>query len=235
MTVPVRRIPRQRRRDVGARLGFVYLILTRPVDLLGNIRPGPPEVGYIGQTRYPELRAAQHRADQPFADLIVNIIIIDQGVWDKAQLDAREEMWIRAGAEVGGRRAQLPRYNHDHNLGNPDRVEVWRAVEQRQRREPGWQPSPKSGARPTLPRVRRPAPRGHLDMWWQRNRWWVAAWSALWGVCVVLAWWAGAGSWSGMDEARNALLLGTRGWAVVVWRAVKARKPRRRRRSGRRR
>lgn len=233
MVTTARRIPRQRRRPLLARPGRLYLILTLPVDAFGNVIPGPPEVGYIGQTRQQVWqRGDQHRACQPFADIIVgDVLLLDQGVWTDEQLSAREEMWIRNGVSVGGRPRQRPRYNHDCNLDNPDRIEIWRAVEHRQRREPGWQP-PKDRA--WVPRQRvpvRPArTRPGVVGWWERHRWWVAGWVALWLLLTAGMWWVGAGSWSGWRESRNAALLGTCAWTVIAWRAWKGRRPARRRR-----
>ncbi|MEV2239550.1 hypothetical protein [Micromonospora sp. NPDC049891] len=153
-----RGVPRPR--PVGERRrSVVYGIPTLPVDKrTGKVIPGaPPVVGYIGksvQTVWE--RQEQHRTDQPFSDLICGgSWPIEEGYWTAAELDAREQWWIRNGAVlVAGQQPQRPVYNYEFNTDNPDRIEVWRAKEHRQAREPGWQPgksSPRAAVRSQRP------------------------------------------------------------------------------------
>ncbi|WP_307934740.1 hypothetical protein [Salinispora arenicola] len=158
MAVPQVNGPRQRTFRPAPhvkRRGVVYCVLTRPVDANGAPIPGAaPEVGYIGQSRQTAWqREQQHRASQPFSDLIVGgAFVLEEGQWDDATLDAREQWWIRHGASVvpGGPR-QRPRYNYDHNLTNPARIEIFRAQQHRRTREPGW-----TQQRNRVPRQRAP-------------------------------------------------------------------------------
>lgn len=241
MTVrPTNRASHRRRDPQQRRWSVVYGIPTLPVDSNGRVIPGePPVVGYIGQSvQTVKQREAQHRATQPFGDIICGgAWVIEEGLWTQAELDARERYYIRHGAQlVPGQPAQRPIYNYEHNLDNPHRVEIWRAVEHRQTREPGWQPPPKDHVR--IPRQRRagvgrPARARRAAGWWQTHRWQVYGWAALWLLLCAGMWWAGADSWSGWQELRNAIVLGSCAWAVIAWRVWQARKPRRRR--GRRR
>ncbi|MFG1846796.1 GIY-YIG nuclease family protein [Micromonospora carbonacea] len=241
MSTPVRRIPGPRRPTNLARPGRIYVILTRPVDQQGQVLPGPPKVGYIGQTRQQVWqRADQHLAEQPFGDLIVDVLLLDQGTWTDAQLDDREGMWIRAGVSVGGRPVQRPRYNYLCNLENPDRIEIFRAVQHRQHREPGWQPPPKGARIPTQRRAAstvRPRRVSPLSRWWGRHRWQVVLWASVWVLLFAGAWWAGADTWSGWAETRNAAVAATVATAAIGWRRWKLAGTRRRRskRRGRRR
>ncbi|MEU0078500.1 hypothetical protein ABZY58_11440 [Micromonospora tulbaghiae] len=146
MSAPARpRVPRPRRPVGDRRWSVVYGIPTLPVDSDGRVIPGAaPVVGYIGQSvQTVKQREDQHRADQPFGDTICGgSWVIEEGLWTQAELDARERHYIRHGAVlVLGQPAQRPVYNYEHNLDNPQRIEVWRAREHRQVRQPGWQPS----------------------------------------------------------------------------------------------
>ncbi|MER7166738.1 hypothetical protein ABT336_11840 [Micromonospora sp. NPDC000207] len=238
---PTGRIPRQRTGGDERRRSVVYGIPTLPVDrATGAVIPGqPPIVGYIGKSvQTVWQRQQQHRDSQPFSDLICGgSWPIEEGYWTPAVLAAREEWWIRHGAVlVAGQKPQRPVYNYEHNTGNPDRIEVWRAVEHRQRREPGWMPPAKDGT----PRTPAAAP-GPVARWWadrQRNvaRWWVkhrariAAWTALWLALSVGAWWLRtSGTWTGLGAVGEAAGLGSCAWAVIAWRVHKGTRPRRRR------
>ncbi|GGM27402.1 hypothetical protein GCM10011608_10190 [Micromonospora sonchi] len=217
----------------------MYGIPTLPVDkTTGQIIPGrPPIVGYIGksvQTVWE--RQEQHRADQPFSDTICGgSWVIEEGYWTADELAGREEWWIRNGvALVPGQKPQRPVYNYDFNLDNPDRIEVWRAKEHRQAREPGWQPQnprvprqrgPRPGGRPAR-RTRRRAP-VWLSRWWRRHRARVIGWTAVWALIVGGVWWLGSGYWASWEEPRNAAVLGSLGWLLAWWPNRKRRRRRR--------
>ncbi|MER7331725.1 MULTISPECIES: hypothetical protein [unclassified Micromonospora] len=188
MSAPTRpRVPRPRRPAGERRWSVVYGIPTLPVDRDGRIIPGaPPVVGYIGQSvQTVKQREDQHRADQPFGDTICGgSWVIEEGLWTQAELDARERHYIRHGAVlVPGQPAQRPVYNYEHNLDNPHRIEVWRARQHRQVREPGWQPA--SG------RVDVQATGG---VGWAGRGWWLARQPAAWWLllAVVAVAWVGS-------------------------------------------
>ncbi|MEV5211302.1 hypothetical protein AB0K35_27900 [Micromonospora sp. NPDC053740] len=225
--------PHVRRRSV------VYGIPTLPVDENGRVIPGaPPIVGYIGksvQTVYQ--RQEQHRDDKPFSDLIVGgSWVIEEGFWTDAELSAREQWWIRNGAVLllGGK-PQRPVYNYEFNLDNPNRVEVRRAVEQRQAREPGWVKPVKGSFVPrqrtygppqNVARVVRRRPRYR----WTRRRVRAAVLAVVWLVMFAGFWWAGWDVWPGWYGPRNSAV----GASVVMASAAAAwqwaSKPKRRRR-----
>jgi hypothetical protein len=220
------------------RRSVVYGIPTLPVDKrTGQILPGmPPVVGYIGKSvQTVWQRQQQHRDSQPFSDTICGgSWVIEEGYWTDAELAAKEEWWIRNGvALVPRQKPQRPVYNYEHNTTNPDRIEVWRAREHRQAREPGWEPSS-----PGIPRQRasRPARKQSrrapvwLSRWWRRNRWPVVGWSLVWGLLVAGIWRVGADVWQGWDEPRNAVVLGSLVWLLSWWAARPKRRRRRRRR-----
>lgn len=192
-----RGVPRPR--PVGERRrSVVYGIPTLPVDKrTGKVIPGaPPVVGYIGKSvQTVWQRQEQHRADQPFSDLICGgSWVIEEGYWTADELAAREEWWIRNGvALVSGQKPQRPVYNYDWNLDNPHRIEKWRAIEHRQLREPGWQPG-----------------HGRVDVRraagtdWTGRIWWLVRKPITWWAVIALtfigwvahlpraAWWDGA-------------------------------------------
>jgi hypothetical protein len=214
----------------------VYCIPTAPVDRAGRIVPGPPVVGYIGQTQQTvKQREGQHRDDKPFGDLIVGgSWVIEEGWWTEAELDARERHYIRRGvALMRGGRPQRPIYNHDHNLGNRARVPIPRQVRQRQVREPGWKP-PKPGRGLRVPRQRS----GTIG--WGRGpqmpKWKVRllAVATQWLLTAVGLWWLWADSWYGLEGAKHAA-----GWSAALvafgWTMVYLRRGKRQRRRGRRR
>lgn len=233
MTVQRQRPAGERRRSV------VYCILTRPVDTHGIPIPGAaPEVGYIGQSRQTAWqREQQHRANQPFADLIVGgSFVLDEGQWDDATLDAREQWWIRHGASVvpDGPR-QRPRYNHDHNLANPARIEIFRAQQHRRTRQPGWTPQQHRVPRQRSPHRVRPIvqqpsrSRSLLRRWWLRRRALIAAWSAVWLALFAGTWLAAGEAWPGWAGPRNAAVSATLASLGLLW-LHQGRKPKRRRR-----
>ncbi|MDG4792035.1 hypothetical protein O7626_40175 [Micromonospora sp. WMMD1102] len=206
---------------------------------------GQVVVGYVGKSRQTvKQREEQHRDCQPFSDTIVGgSWTIEEGWWTDAELDAREQYYIKHGVTLApGQAPQRPVYNYEFNTDNPDRIEIWRAVEHRQRREPGWVPPPKD----RVPRPRRAsgpqtptrASRSRLARWWDRRRWWVSGLAVLWLAFFAVGL---RGSWLLWDELRIApaaavacapfaVVWGSIGYARVRrwWRRVT--RPRRRRR-----
>ena len=94
---------------------------------------GKRVLGYIGETvRMPLVRLLEHVNEQPWSDTIL-AWEVDPGVY-------RGKPAVLA-AEKAAIESERPLYNYEHNLGNPDRVEVWRAREQRLARDPHWRPA----------------------------------------------------------------------------------------------
>jgi hypothetical protein len=225
-----------------ARRGAVYGIPTLAVDAAGMPIPGVIVVGYVGKTRQTvKQREDQHRACQSFGDLIVGgSWVIEEGFWTEAELNEREQYYIRNGvALVPGGVPQRPVYNYDHNLDNPNRIEVWRAREHRQARQPGWQPVVKvprqRGARPALV----VKSRSRLARWWQRRRWWAAGLGSAWTTLFAAVLWMVLPTKQGTDAVASAAFWATLPFAFVqgeIWRRrVRAwwrrtTRPRRRRR-----
>jgi len=141
-------------------------------------------LGYIGETaRLPFQRLMEHVYDQPWSDTIIG--------WEVDPVTYRGKAAVLA-AEKAAVERERPLYNYEWNLGNPQRVEIWRAREQRQAREPGWQP-PVKGTR--VPRQRRTtsaaAPTVTTPAWawaweWTPQRIKVAAWAAGWLLIAVV-------------------------------------------------
>ncbi|MEU8158063.1 hypothetical protein AB0B94_30790 [Micromonospora sp. NPDC048986] len=230
---------------VVRRRSAVYGIPTLPVDSAGRVVPGPPVVGYIGQTAQTvKQREDQHRETQPFGDVIFGgSWTIEEGYWTQAELDAKEEWYIRNGAVlVPGQSPQRPVYNYIHNTENPKRIEVWRAVEHRQVREPGWVQSAKGERVPQQRAVAYPARvaapvRYGAWAWFRRHP---AAQVAVVLLVVFGALvWASAGRLDGWDPAGAGLagVAGVFGLALVdgrtwarLWRELTGTRRRRRRR-----
>jgi hypothetical protein len=191
---------------------------------------GKVRLDYVGQTQQRlRSRENQHRDDQPWNDLIVGSpFVLEQGVWDKGELDRRE---------IAAIRRLRPRYNYDHNQGNPNRVEKWRARDQRWARDdaagrPRWVPPELRTANPTSashsPRsvnvfirmvraVRSWAP------WKQKVALWSMSWSGaslvVWGQFTRHSWFT---AWGSRGQAVASAVLVA---AVLVWSLT--RKPRR--------
>ena len=176
------------------RRGAVYGIPTIAVDSASMPIPGRIVVGYVGQTRQTvKQREDQHRL-KPFSDLIIGgSWCIEEGFWTGAELDEREQHYITNGVVlIPGQDPQRPVYNYEHNLDNPERVEIWRAVEQRQAREPGWVPPVKDSTWVSRPQAARPqgnrrVSQSPLARWWVRRRWWVLGLAGAWVALFVLA------------------------------------------------
>lgn len=142
-------------------------------------------LGYIGETaRMPFQRLMEHVYDKPWADTIIGWEVDGTTYAGKAAVVAAEEAAIRA---------EKPLYNHEFNLDNPNRVEKWRAVKQRQAREPGWQPP--APVRVPRQRSRRsstgdgPAP-GRVV--WPRARIVAAVWAGVWLLTACVVGWKAA-------------------------------------------
>jgi hypothetical protein len=223
---------------VGAevrRRGAVYGITCVAVDRDGRPIPGRIVVGYVGQTRQTvKQREDQHRL-KPFADLIIGgSWTIEEGYWTDAELDAKELYYIGHGVPLmTGSQPQRPVYNHDGNLDNPERVEIWRQVKHRQAREPGWVPPPKgSSYTPRVPRQRSappsPARRGAVRrrVRWTKRRIRLAVGTTGWvAVAIPVAvWTSGAES----VDAQGGLLLGAASASLVVGGLLRKRRRRRR-------
>jgi hypothetical protein len=161
---------------------------------------------YIGETgRLPFVRMLEHIYDQPWADEIGSWVE-DPRAWpSEASVLAAEEAAIRA---------ELPRYNYEHNLGNPHRVPVYRQGVRR--RVPMSQSSRHRVGRPrrALAAARRTP----------RAVWWLAAWLVLAATfstyCIVRA----------HVGVRDGLIVGCVGAAGALIGVARARRPRRRRR-----
>lgn len=158
--------------------------------------------GYVGQTRQ-ELgdREDQHRECQPWADTIVGdarrdpitgrvyqAVILAQGDWGDAELDARELNYINY---------LKPLYNIVGNRSNPYRVKPWEAKKQRHQRDraagrPLWKPQPKRipASRPEVVRYvprRTPVP--------FRINWGLVLLAQVWIVLAGGMVWATGGRW----------------------------------------
>lgn len=132
---------------------------------------------YVGQTiREVEIREAEHVDDKPWADVIAGRpVVVAEGLWDCEERDRQE---------IAAIHRTTPRFNHEHNLQNPKRVEIWRQIEHRHARDdaghrPRWIPEAQRGTPAELGAA------GHLLASWPRP---------LKAALVVLAGWAGAGS-----------------------------------------
>lgn len=159
-----------RRLYQGRRPARVYAYLTLKCDANGAViatSVNDVEVGYVGQTvQTLAARDGQHNGAtgpdgaplecQPWYDLVYGgILLVAEGYWTQRELDAVEQHFIHT---LG------PRFNHDHNLGNANRITKADARAQREIRDrargvrpPVWAREPPS-ARP--PWLRRPA------FWW---------------------------------------------------------------------
>lgn len=210
------------------RRSAVYGIPVLAVDEHGIPLPVPTVVvGYIGQTvQTVKTREDQHREDQPFGDLIVaGSWTIEEGYWTAEELDERERHYIRSGVPLTpGGRQQRPIYNYHHNEGNPQRIEIWRAIKHRQVREPGWV-KPTQPGQVRIPRQRAPQPVAYragswLSRWWGRRRWWVLGLSAVWVVLFAGACWVARRVWDGWDVATAGAVSATAPFALVqgtIW------------------
>lgn len=142
--------PGPRPADPGLRTGIIYRFPVYEIDSrtgmillydetgarcgdtpdLRRAHHGKPRIvyDYIGQTvRGLDVREAEHVDDKPWADLIAGPAEeIERGLWDKTTRDLKE---------VAAIHVLRPRFNYDHNLDNPDRIEIWRQRELRHARD----------------------------------------------------------------------------------------------------
>lgn len=176
-------------------------------------------LGYVGETvRMPLDRLLEHVRDQPWADTIVGWEVDDAVYPGKAAVLAAE----RAAVEE-----ERPLYNHEWNLGNPDRIEIWQAHRQRAARDAAKGAStPRPYQAPARPRPavdRRSEPRAErrrAEPWprvrLSRRQRRTLAWTGTWLVASAALWWAQSrwpAPWSGwwrLGVAAAAPLL-------VVW------------------
>jgi hypothetical protein len=88
---------------------------------------GERVLGYIGETvRQPLQRLIEHLYEQPWADTIIAWEVDEVIYPGKAAVLEAERLAVER---------ELPLYNHEWNLGNPRRVKIWRAKEQRWARD----------------------------------------------------------------------------------------------------
>lgn len=230
--------PRQAPSPQLRRCGAVYGIPTLAVDAAGMPLPGVVIVGYIGKTRQTvKQREEQHRDCQPFGDLIVGgSWVIEEGTWTEAELDAREQHYIRHGAVlVPGQAPRRPAYNIDFNRDNRARIAPWTALQQRQAREPGWEPPSRNSPprlRPTSVGPRRPALWGRVR--WTRRRVLAVARVCVWVALFAGFWFAGTGVWPGWEGPRNAAVGASVVSAALLCGRAYTSRPKRRRRGRRR-
>ena len=184
---------------------------------------GQVVLGYIGETgRHPFKRLMEHIDSQPWHDTIEGFHVDPRLFPDKASVLAAEKAAILA---------ELPLYNHEHNLNNPHRIPMDVARQQaaaRQAARLGAPPPPAPQRRPAA--VRRPsAGRPPARPRWVpsrrtvrrvvRNRF--TQWSAVWLTATV-------GLWAMLPALGSS---GAAGFAAIgaTWWHVRFRRRRRRR------
>lgn len=195
---------------------------------------------YIGETgRWPFERLMEHVADQPWADTITLWEVDDAIYPGKVAVVEAERQAIED---------ELPLYNYEFNLGNPHRVEIWRAKEQRWARDdaasrPRWRPPvrqarERASGSSTAPRpapVRRSPVRKPVRRWkpWQRR---ALGWFTTWAGLVVACWIAALayhlGGWQQTGSVSAAVWAVLFGWIMCgcPWPAGSSRRARRWRR-----
>lgn len=106
------------------RPGAVYRIMTRRPGAMTFART---RTGYIGKTRrFVTTRIQQHRACQPWSDLIVSWDVL----WESRRVTAFGLWW----REIYYILTRFPVYNYQWNRWNPRRVSKYRALIERGKR-----------------------------------------------------------------------------------------------------
>lgn len=111
------------------RAGHPTMVAQVPSPELARADAKPRVVfDYVGQTiRELDVREAEHIAEKCWADLIAGRpVVVEQGQWNKRTRDGKE---IDAIARL------QPRFNKEYNEHNPRRIEIWRQVELRHKRD----------------------------------------------------------------------------------------------------
>lgn len=147
---------------------------------------GERVLGYVGETvRQPLQRLIEHLYEQPWADTII--------AWEVDEVVYPGKDAVLA-AEKFAVETELPSYNHEWNLNNPRRVEIWRAREQR------WARDDAAGRVRWVKPVKQP--RGQSDMparqstpivperrvKWSPVRVAAALWSISWAASSTVVW-----------------------------------------------
>ncbi len=159
---------------------------------------GARVLGYLGETgRQPFRRLMEHIDSQPWSDLIVGWEVDDAVYAGKGAVLAAE----RAAVE-----AERPLFNYEWNLGNPGRVEIWRARQQRAERDAARGVRLAVRVDPVRPPV--PARRSPAEVVLCSRRTW---WAALYVSAVGVSWWLlaradGAASWVALTGRWHLIL-----------------------------
>lgn len=227
--------PPASRRQADAYPGVVYAIVTR------TPRVGL-HLGYVGQSRrLAEVRLEEHRACQPWGDLIAHMVVIAEGMWTDTQLTKVEMHYIQHGVAVAGLPHQRPTYNIDYNRDNPNRVLPWDAATARQQRQPGWTPPQQRIPRQ---RDRRTTTTAAAVSYWRRVRraWrWMPRWArtaataaAVWAA-LTISLFVMRDAWTGWTGLQTAAGVSGAGLGGVWWMSAHLGKRKRRSSSRRRR
>ncbi|MFI5938120.1 hypothetical protein [Actinoplanes sp. NPDC051494] len=148
---------------------------------------GERVLGYIGETwQLPFERLMQHVRDQPWADTMLGWELDPVIYWGKDAVLAAEQAAVEA---------ERPLYNYEWNRGNPLRIEIWRAKEQRWARDdavgrPRWVPPVKKPRGAGM----QPAPaRQELIDWlidWRPTPQQIKTglWSSAWATTAGITW-----------------------------------------------
>jgi hypothetical protein len=145
---------------------------------------GERVLGYIGETwQMPFDRLMQHVRDQPWADTMLGWELDPVVYWGKAAVQEAERLATLR---------ECPLYPYENNLSNPNRIEIWRAKEQRWARDDAagkrrWVPPTKE---PRRAPTQQPAPirSKSITVWWTPNRIKEGLWSASWIGTGAIAW-----------------------------------------------
>jgi hypothetical protein len=199
------------------RPGIVYA-----VDVLDHETNVVMRADYVGKSRRKlAVRAAEHREDQAWADLIVDdFYVLVQGMFTDAELAAEERAAIAR---------YRPRLNFVDNVDNPDRIPKYVQWQQR------WERDDRLGR----PRWVHPDQRGTpavvvsavpVSLWkpWQVT---VGVWMAVWVALSTLAWLLVEPAWSAVWPDGSwvwlpAVVLGSASTVAVAYRWYRRPRPR---------